>query len=247
MKKEQVISKMNPLLFQGICHRGYHNERDTENGLKAFQNAIDHHTAFELDVHLTKDNRLVVIHDSETKRVTGKDGIIEEMTLEEIKNGYRLLDGEEIPTLEEVLDLTNEQVPIVVELKAYQNNNRKLAKQAQIELSKIKDPKNILIISFDPRALLFMGKRFIRQLLVAHDNKHEFTFRFAFLFEGVDLDMKFLKEEKYQNYQKKHVVNCWTIETIEQFEEVLPHCDTVTFQSFDCETVKEKLSERNKH
>ena len=77
MKKEEIIRRMNPKLFQGICHRGYHNETDTENGLRAFENAIDKNMAFELDVHLTKDKQLVVIHDSDTRRVTGKKGIIE--------------------------------------------------------------------------------------------------------------------------------------------------------------------------
>ena len=38
-----------------IAHRGLFNDEYTENGLKAFENAIKHHLAFELDVHLTKD------------------------------------------------------------------------------------------------------------------------------------------------------------------------------------------------
>lgn len=244
MKKEEIIRKMNPKLFQGICHRGYHNEKDTENGLIAFKNAIDQDMAFELDVHLTKDRNLVVIHDSDTRRVTGKDGIIEELTLKEIKEEYRLLDGETIPTLDEVLDLTEEKVPIVVELKAYKNNNRELADKTKKVLERIKDPKNILIISFDPRALLFMGKRFIRELLVAHDGKHEYTLFFSPLFEGLDLDRKFLKEKKYQKRHEKQVINCWTIESESEFSEVIPYVDTVTFQYLDARKIKESLMRR---
>lgn len=244
MNKEEIIRKMNPKLFQGICHRGYHNEKDTENGLIAFKNAIDQDMAFELDVHLTKDKNLVVIHDSDTRRVTGKDGIIEELTLKEIKEEYRLLDGETIPTLDEVLDLTEEKVPIVVELKAYKNNNRELADKTKQVLERIKDPKNILIISFDPRALLFMGRRFIRQLLVAHDGKHEYTLFFSPLFEGLDLDQKFLKEKKYQKRHEKQVINCWTIESEEEFSHVLPYVDTVTFQYLDARKIKESLMHR---
>ena len=63
MNKKVVISKINPLFLNGIAHRGYHNATDTENGLRAFQNALDHNLAIEFDVHLTKDNKLLVCHD----------------------------------------------------------------------------------------------------------------------------------------------------------------------------------------
>jgi len=41
--------------------------------------------AAELDVYLTKDGRLVVIHDANTKRTTGRDGKVAEMTLAELR------------------------------------------------------------------------------------------------------------------------------------------------------------------
>ena len=88
--------------WKGIAHRGLHDEARTENGLEAFRNAIAHDKAFEFDIHLTKDGQLVVVHDSDLKRVTGKEGTVEEKTLAELKRDYRLLDGEEIPTLEEL-------------------------------------------------------------------------------------------------------------------------------------------------
>ena len=126
MKKQQVINNINPLVLKGIAHRGLWNEELTENGIPAFQNAIDHNVAFELDIHLTKDNQLLVCHDSELYRTTGKKGIIEDLTLAEIKENYRLHDGSSLPTLEEVLALTSERVPIIIELKAYQRNHKRL-------------------------------------------------------------------------------------------------------------------------
>ena len=78
--------------FGPIAHRGLHNATLTENGLKAFENAIKNDLPFELDIHITKDGQLVVCHDDDLKRTTGKEGIIEELTLAEIKEGYRLLD-----------------------------------------------------------------------------------------------------------------------------------------------------------
>ena len=111
MKKEELLNKVDSRIIKGIAHRGLHNEIYTENGLKAFKNALDNNLAIELDIHLTKDKKLVVCHDSNLKRTTNKEGIIEELTLEEIENNYTLLDGGKIPTLEDVLSLVNEQVP----------------------------------------------------------------------------------------------------------------------------------------
>ena len=57
-----------------------------ENTLSAFQGAIDAGAdGVELDVHLSSDGRLVVTHDEDTVRVTGKQGRIATMTLAEIR------------------------------------------------------------------------------------------------------------------------------------------------------------------
>ena len=76
MTKKKVLSKINPLLLQGIAHRGLHNDKYTENGMNAFGNAVRHGYPIELDIHLTKDNELVVCHDEDLKRTTGTSGII---------------------------------------------------------------------------------------------------------------------------------------------------------------------------
>ncbi|MFA6829527.1 MAG: glycerophosphodiester phosphodiesterase family protein [Bacilli bacterium] len=248
MNKNKVIAKVNPLVLKGIAHRGLHNDEYTENGLKAFQNAIEHNLAFELDVHLTTDDRLIVCHDSSLLRTTGKEGIIEDLSVKEIKDNYRLLDGEEVPTFQEVLNLTEERVPIVVELKVFRKNYKPLAKRVIEELSQIKDKKNIIIISFDPRALVCMKKAgFIRQLLVTTDKEYAWIYHLRFLFESVDLDYRFLDQEKVRKYSKKHFVNIWTIETAEVMEKYFPFCDTMTFQHLDEKEVVGKLSEKNKN
>jgi glycerophosphoryl diester phosphodiesterase len=247
MKKNKAISLINPLFLKGIAHRGLHNKELTENGLKAFQNAIDNNLAFELDVHLTSDKQLIVCHDSSLKRTTGKEGIIEEMSLKEVKDNYRLLDGEEVPSFKEVLELNKEKMPIVVELKAYKNNNKELAEEVRKELTVIKDKKNIMIISFDPRALLYMKKaHFLRSLLVSDDKEHAWIYRLRFLFESVDLDYQFLREKRVQKYAEKHLVNTWTIDSKEKFDLVYPYVNAVTFQLMDKDYVVSKMKEKNK-
>ena len=236
MTKKNVLLKINPVLLNGIAHRGLHNEKFTENGMKAFQNAIDHGVAFEYDIHLTKDNELVVCHDENLKRTTGKDGIIEDLTLKEIKENYRLLDGEEIPTFQEVLDLNQERVPMVIELKVFRKNYKPLSKRFKEYLSQIKDKRNVLIISFDPRSLWpLKGLGFIRSLLVAKSD--EYTWMFRNTVESVDLDMQLFEEKRVQRYSKKHFTNAWTIVSTEQLNKVLPYVDTVTYQFMEPKVV----------
>lgn len=246
MNKKKFIKRINPLYLKGICHRGLHNDSMTENGMKAFKNAIDHHMAFEFDVHLTKDNELVVFHDSDTKRICGKEGIIEDLTLKEIKDNYRLADGEQIPTLKEVLDLNNEQVPMVIELKVYNKNYKPLCARVKKELEVIKDKKNIMMISFDPRALFAFKKSqgFTRSLLLT--TTHRWVYFFRTHFESLDMEYVFLKEKKVQRYSKNHFINIWTVEKMDVLNECLPYCDTMTFQHLDTDKVIKALETKNK-
>lgn len=247
MKKEEFIKKTNPKILCGIAHRGLHNKDITENGLNAFKRAIDNDFAFELDVHLTVDNVLIVCHDSNLIRTTGKDGIIEELTSKEIKENYKLLDGSLVPTFKEVLDLTKEKVPIVVELKTYKNNNKELAKEVLKELEVIKDKRNIVLIAFDPRALFKVGKKsdYLRELLVTMDGKHDYVYFFRHFFESVDLNQKFFIKSKVRRYSKKHFINSWTIENEDDLNEVIKYSDTVTFQNMNFEVVRNALKKKN--
>lgn len=239
MNKKKVISKINPLFLNGIAHRGLHNQEYTENGMKAFSNAINHGVAFEYDIHLTKDNELVVCHDESLKRTTGKEGIIEDLSLKEIKENYRLFDGGEIPTLQEVIDLNKNQVPMVIELKVFRKNYKPLSKRFKEYLPQL-NKRDTLIISFDPRSLWpLKGKGFIRQLLVAKSD--EYTYPFKCTVESVDLDQKLFDEKRVKRYSKRHFINAWTIENEEQLKAILPYVDTVTFQYMDPEIVKELL------
>ena len=240
MRKSKALSKINPVFLNGIAHRGLPNKKFTENVLNAFNNAIQHGVAFEFDIHLTTDGELIVCHDEDLKRTTGKEGIIEHMTSQEIRENYRLLDGGVVPTLQEVIDLNNNDVPMVIELKVFRKNYKELAKEFRKYLPQL-DKKNTLIISFDPRSLWpLKHDGFIRTLLVAKSD--EYTWFFRHTVESVDLDQKMFDEKRVQRYHKKHFVNVWTIETEEQLDKVLPYIDTVTFQHIDPETIKSKLN-----
>ncbi|PTM59277.1 glycerophosphodiester phosphodiesterase [Desmospora activa] len=107
-----------------LAHRGY-SAKAPENTMAAFRLAAEAGAdGLELDVHLSKDGEVVVIHDETVKRTTGKKGKVTNLTLEEIRRldaGSWLHDhfaGEPIPTLDEVLSLTADKgLWINIELK----------------------------------------------------------------------------------------------------------------------------------
>ena len=246
MNKKKVLSKINPLFLGGIAHRGFHNEEFTENGMKAFENALKHGLPIELDVHLTKDNDLIVCHDEDLVRTTGKSGIIEDLTVQDIKANYCLLDGGEVPTFVEVLDFVNEQVPLVVELKVFRKNYKPLAKKVmEVLKEKVKDKKNYLLISFDPRSLWPLKKLGIIRSLLATGGEYFYVYRyFRHTVESVDLDQTLFDKKQIQKYHKRYFVNAWTIESEEELNKVLPYVDTVTFQHMDEKVVREKLASK---
>ncbi len=89
-----------------------------ENTLLAFQKAIDLNADYvEFDLHLTRDNRIVICHDSDTLRTTGRKKIIKETTLRELQD----LDagqGEKIPTLDALIELSKGKLNLQPEIKA---------------------------------------------------------------------------------------------------------------------------------
>ena len=106
-----------------IGHRGASSEAP-ENTLAAnrlaFQQSAD---GIEVDVRLTKDQKLVCMHDKNTLRTAGQELVIKESTLKELKSldvglwKGKKWKGETIPTLEEVLEEIPEDKKIFIEIK----------------------------------------------------------------------------------------------------------------------------------
>ncbi|MBI4795801.1 MAG: glycerophosphodiester phosphodiesterase [Deltaproteobacteria bacterium] len=99
-----------------IGHRGA-AASEPENTLRSFRRALDAGAAaVELDVQMTKDGRLAVIHDETVDRTTNGRGWVKDFTLAELQR----LDtgqGERIPALEEVVELVRGRGQLLVELK----------------------------------------------------------------------------------------------------------------------------------
>ena len=139
------------------AHRGWHcRPAIPENSMAAFRLAVENGFGAELDVHLMKDGHLAVIHDSSLRRTAGADVMVEDLTLEELRQ-YRLEGTDEpIPLLEDVLALFEGRTPLVVELKSYKGNHDALAEATMAMLDKFRVA--YCVESFDPRCLMWLKK-----------------------------------------------------------------------------------------
>jgi len=110
-----------------FAHRGF-SAAYPENTLVAFIAALELGVdGLEVDVHLSKDGEMVIIHDEYLNRTTNGDGLVANHTLAELKSldagswFNERFAGQQIPTLEEVLDLIQawgEAVTINLEIKS---------------------------------------------------------------------------------------------------------------------------------
>ena len=103
------------------AHRGSRGEYD-DNAVGGFRMCLAKGIrGFETDIRFTKDRKLVIMHDSRADRTTDGKGIVEEMTLEELRKCRLQACSEPVPTLEDVLAVFNRRGDVFVELemKAY--------------------------------------------------------------------------------------------------------------------------------
>ncbi len=139
------------------AHRGLHDREKgiPENSLAAFRSAVEHGYGAELDVHLTKDGRLAVIHDDSLLRTAGTAVKVSQLTVRELSQ-YRLEGTEEtIPFLEQVLPLFEGKAPLIVELKV-EGNAPALAQAACDMLDRYQ--VDYCIESFHPLAIRWLKK-----------------------------------------------------------------------------------------
>jgi glycerophosphoryl diester phosphodiesterase len=125
-------------LVQVTAHRG-HARAAPENTLSAMRKAIESGADYaEMDVQLTADGKIVLLHDRDLKRVAGLSKRLDELTYDEV----RRLDvgswfdpafsGERVPTLAEVIDLCRGKIKLNIEMKFFGPDRQLAGKVADI-------------------------------------------------------------------------------------------------------------------
>lgn len=144
-------SLSQPVIF---AHRGA-SAHAPENTIAAFELALTQQAdAIELDVKLSADGHVIVIHDSTVDRTTNGRGRVKDLSLAEL----RVLDagsffseqfkGEKIPTLDEVFETVGRRTFINVELTNYNTRRDSLVETVCMIVKKHKMQKHVLFSSF---------------------------------------------------------------------------------------------------
>jgi glycerophosphoryl diester phosphodiesterase len=146
-----------------VAHRGAAARRP-ENTMESFRHAVELGAdAIELDVHLTSDGELAVIHDDTVDRTTNGSGPVAGMSMDDLRAldaGYHFADaagahpfrgeGLQVPTLGEVLAWLPDGVGLVVEVKARE------AAEPTVEAlrgTNVREAGAVSVISFDEAAI----------------------------------------------------------------------------------------------
>jgi glycerophosphoryl diester phosphodiesterase len=146
-----------------VAHRGA-AQVAPENTMEAYRRAVELGSdAIELDVHLTADGKLAVIHDETLERTTDKTGSVAAMTMKQLRAadaGYRFAasdgsfpfrgKGLKVPTLPEVLKWLPEGIGLVVEIKARAATGPALA---ALRGSRVHAAGAVSVMSFDEVAI----------------------------------------------------------------------------------------------
>lgn len=142
-----------PYKLAVIAHRGA-SAHAPENTLAAFHLALDQRAdGVELDVHLSSDGHLIVIHDDDLSRTTTGTGKVGELTLAEIR-AADAGNGEKVPTLDEVLSLIQDKLWINIEFKGFAPYSPQLPEKVLALVKAHGLGEKIIYSSFDPRLLI---------------------------------------------------------------------------------------------
>ena len=159
-RNKELRERWQGLSGYRYAHRGLHDNQTMapENSLPAFRFAREWGYGSELDVHLTADKQLVVIHDSNLQRACGVDAVVEELTLAQLREHALFGSSQRVPLFSQVLDVyeadTDAPLPLVVELKTYKGNYAELTEASLAMLDAHRVP--YCVESFDPRVLLWL-------------------------------------------------------------------------------------------
>lgn len=220
-----LTSLPQPVIF---AHRGA-SAHAPENTLAAFELALAQRAdAIELDVKLSADGQVVVIHDPTVDRTTGSHGLVKDLSFHELRSldagsffseKYR---GEKIPTLEEVFEVVGKHTFINVELTNYNTPRDHLVETVCSLVKKAGLEKHVMFSSFFA-SNLSKARAYLpgvpRGLLALNGLLGAWARSFGFAFGRYQALHPYLKDVTSQQVQRVHRLNrrvhVWTVNAAE--------------------------------
>jgi glycerophosphoryl diester phosphodiesterase len=226
-----VAMAVNALNHEGrlqvTAHRGGH-KRAPENTAAAIREAIDVGADFaEIDVLLSKDEVLVVTHDSDFSRMGGVAKKVWELTFAEIRaiplgaKSAPEFHNEPAPTLDEVLAIAHDRIRLNIELKYYGDHQPRLAERV-LEAVRSHGMTNQVVIQSLNYEPLLQVRRLAPEIpigyLMSVNARHPERMDVDFL--GVQLDRvtgPFVEAAHRRGQQ----IHAWTVDTPAAMDEMI--------------------------
>lgn len=153
-KKEDIKNSMI------LGHRGAMGLAP-ENTMISFETALSYKAdLIELDIHLSKDNQIIVIHDETLERTTTGIGNIQDHNLKELREfdaGIKFSEqfkGERIPVLDEVLDfIKDKEIRLNIEIKNGPVFYKGIEEKTAVLIDKYDYYEKVIVSSFDHNSL----------------------------------------------------------------------------------------------
>jgi glycerophosphoryl diester phosphodiesterase len=231
-----------------FAHRGLHGPLTghVENSLSAFQAAHDHGHGFELDILLSKDGKAMVFHDVSLERLTGQTGQIQDFTAEQLTQFTLTGSSDTIPTLKELLTVTDQNTPILIEIKGDQGQSDQIAKAVYDDIRDYSGP--VAIMSFYPDIIRWFQKHaphVLRGLVATPLNDGEMPKAFFALASQKSLivsltvnfiayDIKALPNAVTEYCRAENIpVLTWTVRTENLRRKAAQHTDNCIYENLD--------------
>jgi glycerophosphoryl diester phosphodiesterase len=148
-----------------IAHRG-NSHAAPENTIAALRSAIEERAdAVEIDVQMTKDGELVLMHDRSLLRTCGVNAYVSELNYREMEHldagswFSPAFQGERIPTLTQALDACRGELNVMIEVKNQRGKEQAIAEKIVTETIEAGMEQNVIVASFSPEVLEEVKKR----------------------------------------------------------------------------------------
>jgi glycerophosphoryl diester phosphodiesterase len=218
------VTDRKPVLV--TAHRG-HARAAPENTLSAMRKAIASGADYaEMDVQLTADGKIVLLHDRDLKRVAGVSRRLDELTYDEVRRldvgswFAPAFSGERVPTLAEVIDLCRGKMRLNIELKFY-GPDRGLTRQVA-DLIREKDFESECIVTSLNDDALRQAKRHNPRLRTGLIVAHALGDVSRLEFDALSVRADFLSNELLRSARRHgREVHAWTVNDPRQMMQLM--------------------------
>ena len=197
-----------------IAHRGF-SSHYPENTLLAFEKALELGVdGIETDLRLSRDEKAIIFHDANLKRLTGLDTTPESLSLAELQ-ALSLKEKQHIPALEELLQLTDSSAILILEIKYNPATYKRLCEVIEetikdkldwIEVSCFEDIVLEYIYRLNPHIKLH---KLINKASTLKDTEFEKRYDYVNYF---DIDISLKKTVLEAGLLQRYKVIFWTVD-----------------------------------